>query len=260
METAFVFPKSKKAKNRFANLMDSVDEVIIEQNKGDKVFVTSMNGRNHFWVNITNDKDWEIEFWCASSDSVHWGLTSNPLSIILDLVRDVSPFPLAWNNDYHFFPPCWWSNLQTRGGWLSQTHSQLHQCCYHRCCYCCCCCNRPGAKDCTMVSARWQRWSSASIRKGCECLLYLLPLGALWRLSWDDAILPGSTTNLPCLAGSCDSLIGVHLGAHCPLPPLIVVSVKQTDQCSPLWTFVIMVSSKAPHMHSIPLRMVGRFL
>ena len=59
---AFVFPKSKKAKNRFANLMDSVDEVIIEQNHGDKVFVTSINGKNHFWVNLNHDKDWEIEF------------------------------------------------------------------------------------------------------------------------------------------------------------------------------------------------------
>lgn len=62
MEIAFVIPKSKKAKNRFANLMDSNDEVIIEQNKGEKVFVTSANRKNHFWVNLNNDKDWEIEF------------------------------------------------------------------------------------------------------------------------------------------------------------------------------------------------------
>ena len=62
METAFVFPKSKKAKNRFANLMDSCEEVIIEQNKDNEVFVVSANRRNWFWVNIHNDKDWEIEF------------------------------------------------------------------------------------------------------------------------------------------------------------------------------------------------------
>jgi hypothetical protein len=61
METAFVTPKSKKAKNRFANLMDSCDEVIIEQNKGNKVFVTSVNRKNHFWVNLNQDPDWEIE-------------------------------------------------------------------------------------------------------------------------------------------------------------------------------------------------------
>ncbi len=62
MDTAFVTPKSKKAKNRFANLMDSDDVVFIEQNKGDKLFVTSSNRKNHFWVNLNHDKDWDIEF------------------------------------------------------------------------------------------------------------------------------------------------------------------------------------------------------
>jgi hypothetical protein len=62
METAFVTPKSKKAKNRFANLMNSDEIVVIEQNKGDKVFVTSANGKNHFWVSLSQDKDWDIEF------------------------------------------------------------------------------------------------------------------------------------------------------------------------------------------------------
>lgn len=62
METAFVTPKSRKAKNRFANLMDSVDEVIIEQQKETEVFLTSANGKNHFWVSLKGDKDWEIDF------------------------------------------------------------------------------------------------------------------------------------------------------------------------------------------------------
>lgn len=62
MQTAFVTPKSKKAKNRFANLMDSIDEVIVEQDKISKVFVTSVNRKNHFWVNLNNDPDWDIEF------------------------------------------------------------------------------------------------------------------------------------------------------------------------------------------------------
>jgi hypothetical protein len=62
METAFVIPKSKKAKNRFANLMDSIDECLIEQHKDNKVFLTSVNGKNHFWVNIDNDPDWDLDF------------------------------------------------------------------------------------------------------------------------------------------------------------------------------------------------------
>lgn len=61
MNTAFVTPLSKKAKNRFANLMNSDPECIIEQNKGDRVFLTSNNGKNHFWVSLNGDKDWEIE-------------------------------------------------------------------------------------------------------------------------------------------------------------------------------------------------------
>lgn len=61
MKTAFVTPKSNKAKNRFANLMDSDSECIIEQDKGDRLFLTSNNGKNHFWVNLNHDKDWEVE-------------------------------------------------------------------------------------------------------------------------------------------------------------------------------------------------------
>ena len=58
---AFVTPKSKKAQNRFCNLMNRNDECIVEQHRGDKVFLTSANGRNHFWVSLVNDKDWDIE-------------------------------------------------------------------------------------------------------------------------------------------------------------------------------------------------------
>ena len=61
METAFVTPKSKKAKNRFANLMDQIDECIVEQMKGTMVFLRSMNGKYFFWVSINNDKDWVVE-------------------------------------------------------------------------------------------------------------------------------------------------------------------------------------------------------
>lgn len=61
MEVAFVSPKSKKAKNRFSNLMDNDDQCFVEQNKGDRIFLTSANGKNHFWVNLSNDPDWIVE-------------------------------------------------------------------------------------------------------------------------------------------------------------------------------------------------------
>ena len=61
MNTAFVIPKSNKAKNRFANLMQSESECIVEQIKDNRVFLRSTNNRNFFWVNLQNDTDWEIE-------------------------------------------------------------------------------------------------------------------------------------------------------------------------------------------------------
>lgn len=61
MNTAFVTPKSKKARNRFCNLMNSESECVIEQNKGNRVFLRSLNGKNFFWVNLLNNTDWSIE-------------------------------------------------------------------------------------------------------------------------------------------------------------------------------------------------------
>ena len=61
METAFVTPKSKKARNRFCNLMNQESECIVEQHKENKVFLRSLNGKNFFWVNLFNDSDWEVE-------------------------------------------------------------------------------------------------------------------------------------------------------------------------------------------------------
>ena len=61
MNTAFVIPKSNKARNRFANLMESESECIVEQINGNRVFLKSINNRNFFWVNLQNDTDWEIE-------------------------------------------------------------------------------------------------------------------------------------------------------------------------------------------------------
>jgi phosphosulfolactate phosphohydrolase-like enzyme len=55
-----VKPISKKAKNRFANLMGSNGTCIIEQIKDDFVFLRSLNNQNFFWMNLKNDSDWII--------------------------------------------------------------------------------------------------------------------------------------------------------------------------------------------------------
>ena len=62
LDLAFVVPKSKKAKNRFANLMNSNPECIVEQINNNRVFLRSANGRNFFWVNVQNDTDWAVDF------------------------------------------------------------------------------------------------------------------------------------------------------------------------------------------------------
>jgi hypothetical protein len=62
MQLATVTPISRKAKNRFVNIMENNAQCIIEQHKGNKVFLTSMNKRYHFWVTIDNDLDWMVSF------------------------------------------------------------------------------------------------------------------------------------------------------------------------------------------------------
>ena len=62
LNLAFVTPKSNRAKNRFANLMEGNPDCVIEQIKENSVFLRSANGKNFFWVNIQNDPNWGVEF------------------------------------------------------------------------------------------------------------------------------------------------------------------------------------------------------
>jgi hypothetical protein len=55
-----VQPKSSKAKNRFANLMYNLHSCRIEQEDGDKIFLSSITGKYHFWMNKTNDENWTV--------------------------------------------------------------------------------------------------------------------------------------------------------------------------------------------------------
>jgi hypothetical protein len=61
MKTAFVTPISRKAKNRLANMMNTNDQCIVEQHKGNKVFLASMNKRYFFWAILDKDPDWMVE-------------------------------------------------------------------------------------------------------------------------------------------------------------------------------------------------------
>jgi hypothetical protein len=63
MKKVQVIPKSKKAKNRLANMMDGNPICIVEQDKGDgMLFLASENRKYFFWVNTEDfwECDWEV--------------------------------------------------------------------------------------------------------------------------------------------------------------------------------------------------------
>jgi hypothetical protein len=63
MRKVRVSPKSKKAKNRLANMMGGNPICIVEQDKGDgMLFLASENQKYFFWVNTQDfwECDWEV--------------------------------------------------------------------------------------------------------------------------------------------------------------------------------------------------------
>jgi hypothetical protein len=62
MKTEFICvkPRSSKAKNRFANMMDSLHSCRVEQRKDGKLFLASITGRYFFWIPEKGDDHWEI--------------------------------------------------------------------------------------------------------------------------------------------------------------------------------------------------------
>jgi len=55
-----VSPKSKKAVNRFKNIMDSLHAMEVEQENDTQFFVVSINRRYCFWLNKENNPHWRI--------------------------------------------------------------------------------------------------------------------------------------------------------------------------------------------------------
>ena len=56
-----VIPKSKKAVNRFKNIMESFHAMVVEQETDTQYFVVSLNKKYCFWLNKLNDPHWDIE-------------------------------------------------------------------------------------------------------------------------------------------------------------------------------------------------------
>lgn len=55
-----VKPRSSKAKNRFANLMNNLHSCRIEKREDGKLFLASISGKYFFWMNETSDDNWEV--------------------------------------------------------------------------------------------------------------------------------------------------------------------------------------------------------
>jgi len=55
-----VIPKSSKAKNRFANMMDKLHGMEVEQETDTQLFLVSINRNYCFWFNKLNDPHWEL--------------------------------------------------------------------------------------------------------------------------------------------------------------------------------------------------------
>jgi len=62
MNTINVTPITRKAKNRFSNIMDENHTCTIEQVRDGMMFLTSSNRKNHFWVMVDNDPHWMLHW------------------------------------------------------------------------------------------------------------------------------------------------------------------------------------------------------
>ena len=55
-----VKPKSSKAKNRFANLMNGLHSCRVEKRQDGKMFLASISGNYFFWMSESSDDNWEV--------------------------------------------------------------------------------------------------------------------------------------------------------------------------------------------------------
>ena len=55
-----VSPKSKKAVNRFKNIMDSLHAMEVEQENDHQLFVVSINRKYCFWIPKGGNEHWDI--------------------------------------------------------------------------------------------------------------------------------------------------------------------------------------------------------
>lgn len=63
MKSKFVYvsPITKKAKNNFSDMMNSLHSCRVKDERDDMIYLESLNKMYYFWVNKTKDPNWKIE-------------------------------------------------------------------------------------------------------------------------------------------------------------------------------------------------------
>lgn len=62
LKTEFICvqPRTRKAKNRFANEMNGLHSCRVERKQDGKMFLASISGKYFFWMNEASDDNWEV--------------------------------------------------------------------------------------------------------------------------------------------------------------------------------------------------------
>jgi hypothetical protein len=62
LKTEFICvqPRTRKAKNRFANEMNGLHSCRVEKRQDGRMFLASISGKYFFWMNEASDDNWEV--------------------------------------------------------------------------------------------------------------------------------------------------------------------------------------------------------
>ena len=119
MNTINVSPITRKAKNRFSNLMDENHTCIIEQVRDGMMFLTSSNRKNHFWVMVDNDPHWMLH-WSHKGKEFAPSISKVTLRALrLIILGLVCWFSETWGGAQVFFiVSCFYGVIQSSGHFI----------------------------------------------------------------------------------------------------------------------------------------------
>ena len=115
-----VTPITRKAKNRFSNLMDENETCTIEQVRDGMMFLTSSNRKNHFWVMVDNDPHWMLH-WSHKGKEFAPSISKVTLRALrLIILGLVCWFSETWGGAQVFFiVSCFYGIIQSGGHFIN---------------------------------------------------------------------------------------------------------------------------------------------